>query len=367
METTSSPTLSAPRFSSFITTKTNLYGIPTKTLDFLSPFSKYFYPKLKFHNKNLQINRFCASSSSSEQSPSHQLAVLLEVDGVLMDIYGGGNREAFNLAFRKLGLDCANWTKPIYNDLIRKSAGEEKMMLFLYFNRIGWPSSLPTNERETFMKNVLREKKIALENLVMSKSIPLRPGAEDFINDANKEGIPVVILTAYSKIGDKIARSIIEKLGNEVASRVKIVGTVEAEKSFYGQLVLGEGVFSSLDEQLVREARKAASAEKQRIAKEVASMLKLSVDIDTSSSESSQKIVTALRAAAEYVEVPVSNCVLIAGSQSGVAGAERIGMPCIVLRSSSTNRAEFTSANATLDGFGAADLTIAKLLNKRWL
>ena len=77
-----------------------------------------------------------------------------------MDIYGGGNREAFNvggtrtiifcvalkgclyqlpefctthwanisliylnlltlLAFRKLGLDCANWTKPIYNDLIR--------------------------------------------------------------------------------------------------------------------------------------------------------------------------------------------------------------------------------------------------------
>lgn len=52
-------------------------------------------------------------------------------------------------------------------------------------------------------------------------------------------------------------RPIIEKLGDEVASRVKIVGTVEAEKSFYGQLVLGEGVFSSLDEQLVREARKA--------------------------------------------------------------------------------------------------------------
>ncbi|KAL8107578.1 hypothetical protein AgCh_024116 [Apium graveolens] len=284
-----------------------------------------------------------------------------------MDIYGGGNREAFNLAFRKLGLDCANWTKPIYNDLIRKSAGEEKMMLFLYFNRIGWPSSLPTNERETFMKNVMREKKTALENLVMSKSIPLRPGAEDFINDAIKEGVPVVILTAYSKIGDKIARSIVEKLGDEVRSMVKIVGTVEAEKSFYGQLVLGEGVFSSLDEQLVREARKAASAEKQRIAKEVASMLKLSVDIDTSSSESTQKIVTALRAAAEYVDVPVSNCVLVSGGQSGVAGAERIGMPCIVLRSSSTNRAEFTSANATLDGFGAADLTIAKLLNKRWL
>jgi beta-phosphoglucomutase-like phosphatase (HAD superfamily) len=31
--------------------------------------------------------------------------------------------------------------------------------------------------------------------------------------------------------------------------------------------------------------------------------------------------------------VSVNNCVLIAGSQSGVAGAEQIGMPCVVLRS----------------------------------
>lgn len=49
----------------------------------------------------------------------------------------------------------------------------------------------------------------------------------------------------------------IEKLGIEIVSRIKVVGTVEAEKSFYGQLVLGEGVSSSLDEQLIREARKA--------------------------------------------------------------------------------------------------------------
>lgn len=45
------------------------------------------------------------------------------------------------------------------------------------------------------------------------------------------------------------------------------------------------------------------------------------------------KIVAALRAGAEYAGKPVQNCVLIAGSQSGVAGALRIGMPCVVLRS----------------------------------
>lgn len=119
-----------------------------------------------------------------------------------------------------------------------------------------------------------------------------------------------------------ICRPIIEKLGKDRMSKIKVIGKFEAEQSFYGQLVLGKGVSSSLDEQLVREARKAgrfltlncfcmhifksinifiqklwlwgsalwllfgpASNEKQKVAKEVASMLKLSVDVDTSSSE----------------------------------------------------------------------------------
>jgi len=43
--------------------------------------------------------------------------------------------------------------------------------------------------------------------------------------------------------------------------------------------------------------------------------------------------VAALRAGAEYAGIPVCNCVLVAGSQSGVAGATQVGMPCVVLRS----------------------------------
>lgn len=45
-----------------------------------------------------------------------------------------------------------------------------------------------------------------------------------------------------------------------------------------------------------------------------------------------EKIVAALRAGAEYARVPFKNCVLVAGSQMGVSGADQIGMPCIVLR-----------------------------------
>ncbi|XP_037440941.1 uncharacterized protein LOC119308884 [Triticum dicoccoides] len=147
--------------------------------------------------------------------------------------------------------------------------------------------------------------------------------------------------------------------------KINIVGKEEASGSLYGQLVLGEGVASSLDEQLTKEVQKAASAEKHRIAEEVASLLKLSVDINTTS-KSSEKIIATLRAGAEYVGCDVQNCILVAGSKPNVIAAERIGMPCIVVRSSLTARAEFHSARAVMDGFGDTDLTVSKLLSKRW-
>ncbi|KAL0321441.1 UNVERIFIED_CONTAM: hypothetical protein Sradi_5405600 [Sesamum radiatum] len=332
-----------------------------------SPTIYHFYSFTRKINKRLQSDRLIANASlqdTSESNPSQKFALLLEVEGVLMDVYRLGNRQAFNVAFRKLGLDCANWTEPVYMDLVRKCAGDEERMLILYFNRIGWPTSVATNEKGTFMKNVLGEKKNALDDLVMSKAFSLRPGVEEFIDDACEEGVPVVILTAYSINGEKVARSIVEKLGTDRMSKTKIVGDDEVKQSFYGQLVFGKGVSSSLDEQLANEVSKAASAERQRIAEEVASMLKLKVELNNNSTESSQNIVAALRAGAEYAGVPIYKCVLVAGSQSGVAAAERIGMPCVVLRSSSTSRAEFRSAVAVMDGFGGADLSISRLRRK---
>ncbi|GAY33698.1 hypothetical protein CUMW_007640 [Citrus unshiu] len=351
---TSCSLLNSLRFSTAITVSKKSYyhyqATQLRNHNCLSPFPSFsstFPRNYNFPGKCLHVNPFSAFSSSSghdSQNPPRDLAVLLEVDGVLVDAYRFGNRQAFNVAFQKLGLDCANWTAPIYTDLLR----------------------LPTNEKKAFVKNVLQEKKNALDEFLASKDAPLRPGVEDFVDDAYNEGIPLIVLTAYGKSGDRIARSVVEKLGSERISKIKIVGIEEVERSLYGQFVLGKGISSGVDEQLATEARKAVSAQKQKIAEEVASMLKLSVDMDTSSPESLDKIVAALRAGAEYAEKPVRNCFLIAGSQSGVAGAQRIGMPCVVMRSSLTSRAEFPSANAVMDGFGGADLTISKLRHSQW-
>ncbi|KAI4302895.1 hypothetical protein MLD38_038591 [Melastoma candidum] len=49
-------------------------------------------------------------------------------------------------------------------------------------------------------------------------------------------------------------------------------------------------------------------------------------------SAASDKMLTSLRAAVEFVEAPVRNCILTAGSLPGVRGCGRVGMLCIVLQ-----------------------------------
>ncbi|KAF3779073.1 hypothetical protein EJ110_NYTH42233, partial [Nymphaea thermarum] len=123
--------------------------------------------------------------------------------------------------------------------------------------------------------------------------------------------------------------SVSKKLSLEKLSKIKIVGKDEVGNSLYGQVVLGKGVASSLDEHL-------------------------------------ENIVATLRAGAESAGLPVDQCVLVAGSLSGALAAERIGMPCVLLRSRVTSRAEFPTTATVMEGFGGSDLTVFKLQNKKW-
>jgi hypothetical protein len=77
----------------------------------------------------------------------------------------------------------------------------------------------------------------------------------------------------------------------------------------------------------------AVLAKKQQIAEEVASILKVRVEIDTNFSQISRKTIAVLRAAAEIAGLGVDRCILLAGSLTGVQAASRIDMPCVVVRS----------------------------------
>eukprot|EP00252_Welwitschia_mirabilis_P027636 TRINITY_DN9530_c0_g1_i3.p1 TRINITY_DN9530_c0_g1~~TRINITY_DN9530_c0_g1_i3.p1 ORF type:complete len:313 (+),score=53.25 TRINITY_DN9530_c0_g1_i3:219-1157(+) len=177
----------------------------------MRPFRCSMYISLNIKYRSVLPSSFrlgCLSSpSEASLATSKDLALLLEVEGVLADITRSGHRQSFNVAFQKLGLDCANWSEPVYLDLLRKAGGDEERMLTVFFDKIGWPTSLPTNEKELFLKNVMNEKQNALEEFILSRNFSLRPGIEKFIDEALEEGIPVVILASYSRNGESISRS----------------------------------------------------------------------------------------------------------------------------------------------------------------
>ncbi|CAM6094884.1 unnamed protein product [Calypogeia fissa] len=295
------------------------------------------------------------------------IAVLMEVEGVLADVHRYGHRQAFNLAFEELGLDCAQWTEAVFADLMRfyslKKVCCSRFYVFtkvLLRKAIGWPSTLPTNEQAAFIKKVLQVKSRALEKLAGSTSIPLRPGLDKFVDEVLDAEVPLIVLTAYYKGGEQFARLLVDQLG-ERSRKIMFVGKAEVENSSYGQLVFGEGASSSLDEQLAVAASRAVAAEKQRLAEEVASLLKLSVEIDTSFTQISKKSIATLRAGAEVAGVDVDHCILLASGLSGSQAASQIDMPCVVVRSSLTARAEFPAAKAALDGYGPGSTTLPRL------
>ncbi|KAJ7557134.1 hypothetical protein O6H91_05G113100 [Diphasiastrum complanatum] len=313
--------------------------------------------------KKLSVSATAAGSlpSSDEgKGVPADMAILLEIDGVLADIHRHGHRQSFNVAFQDMGLDCANWTQPVYTDLLRRAGGNEERMLTFFFDQIGWPSSLPTSEKDAFLRKLMQRKQSALENLVKSESLPLRPGIESFVDEAIEAGVPLIFLTASSRLGEHIASLLVQKLGPTRIEFVKVLGKKEVESSMYGQLMLGAGV-SGQEEELAKELTQAVIAEKQRIAEEVASILRLSVEIDTSFAEVSKEAIMLLRAGAEASKAAFHRCILLAGGDTGVQAASRIGMPCIVVRSSVTARAEFPAARGALDGFGAGAITLARL------
>ncbi|KAH0910097.1 hypothetical protein HID58_033418 [Brassica napus] len=130
---------------------------------------------------------------------------------------------------------------------------------------------------------------------IMSKSLPLRSGVQEFIDDAYTEKIPVAIVTAYCKSGDKVTLSIVEMLGQERLPSLKVIGDKEVDRS---RGSASEGSITS------------------------------SVDIDTSSAERGYFLFFSTREKLNWkrLSLRVESCVLVAPSQSGVYAAKMIGM-----------------------------------------
>ena len=79
------------------------------------------------------------SSSSLEYTLDRPLLVIVECDGVMIDVQTAGHRVAFNEAFKKLSITSADWTPTEYATLLRSGGGTAEGMIERYFHFYGYP------------------------------------------------------------------------------------------------------------------------------------------------------------------------------------------------------------------------------------
>ncbi|MFQ5355345.1 MAG: HAD-IA family hydrolase [Mariprofundaceae bacterium] len=113
--------------------------------------------------------------------------LLWDVDGTLADTERDGHRVAFNLAFRKVGID-REWDVPTYGELLAVTGGKERIK-FDYERRNLKPPPYEEIAKLHALKTEL------YQQLIANGKIPLRSGVLRLLGDAYEDGITLGVAT----------------------------------------------------------------------------------------------------------------------------------------------------------------------------
>lgn len=100
-------------------------------------------------------------------------ALLFDCDGVIAETERDAHRVTFNQAFKDRNID-ADWTVELYGELLKVGGGKERMTS--YFDKVGWPSSIPEDQRQDVIKELHKAKTAKFQSAVASGIVPARPG-----------------------------------------------------------------------------------------------------------------------------------------------------------------------------------------------
>jgi len=137
-------------------------------------------------------------------------ALLWDVDGTLAETEANGHRRAFNQAFAEEGLPW-RWDRPTYLRLLAISGGRGRMAAYLTAME-GQP---PTPER---LQRLQRRKQQLYADLIGAGQLPLRPGVERLIREAQQAGLRQGIVTTSSRSAvEALASATLGDLSNAFA------------------------------------------------------------------------------------------------------------------------------------------------------
>lgn len=249
-------------------------------------FTSSFQPAFRVGGRNTasKTTTTCLHAAALE-------AILFDCDGVLADTERDGHRPAFNQAFEENDLDLT-WDVDRYGVLLEVGGGKERMTA--HWNEVGWPESIPKEQRAEKVKELHLRKTDIFMDLIDAGKIPLRAGVLRLVDDAIAADIKLAVCSTSS---EKAVSNLVKTLmGPERASKFQI---------FAGDMV-----------------------KKKKPAPDVYLM------------------------AVDEMNLDKSKCVIVEDSGIGLGAAKAAGISCIVTKSSYTADEDFTGADMIVEELG---------------
>ena len=119
-------------------------------------------------------------------------AVVLDVDGTLVDSERDGHRVAFNLAFEELSLPY-RWTPEAYGELLVVPGGQQRLTAFLT------DQGVAEDGRNALVRRLHGRKTELFQELVEQGRILPRTGVRELLDDLAAEGVRVAVATTGSR------------------------------------------------------------------------------------------------------------------------------------------------------------------------
>lgn len=117
-------------------------------------------------------------------------ALIFDVDGTLADTESA-HRQAFNAAFREVGLDW-HWDESMYSSLLDITGGKERLQF--YWHLVD-PAEAGGRQVKATIEAVHAVKTRHYDALVGAGQLPLRPGILRLIREAQSARMPIAIAT----------------------------------------------------------------------------------------------------------------------------------------------------------------------------
>lgn len=119
-------------------------------------------------------------------------AVVLDVDGTLVDSERDGHRVAFNLAFEDLGLPY-RWDPEVYGELLLVTGGKRRLATYLAREGVDEP------ERDDLAGRLHRRKTELFQELIEDGKVQPRPGVPELLDELAAEGVRVSVATTGTR------------------------------------------------------------------------------------------------------------------------------------------------------------------------